>query len=143
MIIIDTGPIVALFDPKDPDYKTCHQVLEKITTPLYTTEAVLTEVFHMLEVDSRGAEGVKEFIENEYLSLFSMKQNELKCCFSLMEKYRDLPMDFADASLVVLSERLKTSTIFTLDFKDFSVYRFTKGHRSYPFDLIGRELLES
>jgi hypothetical protein len=142
MIIIDTGPLVALFDPKDPDYKVCHQVLENITSPLYTTEAVLTEVLHMLDAGSRGAEGVKEFIVSEYLSIFSMKQTEIGRCFSLMEKYHDLPMDFADASLVVLSERFKTPKIFTLDFKNFSVYRFTKGHKNYPFELIGRELLE-
>lgn len=142
MIIIDTGPLVALFDPRDPDHKDCHQVLEKITTPLCTTEAVLTEVLHMLDIGSRGAEGVKEFILSEYLSLFSMKQNEIKRCFILMEKYLDLPMDFADASLVVLSERLSTEKVFTLDFKDFAVYRFMKGHRNYPFELIGREVLE-
>lgn len=141
MIILDTGPLVALFDPKDPDYDACHKILKKVDEPIYSTEAVLTEVLHILAPDSRGAEGVKAFLMGEYFTLKAQSKDDIERCFSLMEKYRDLPMDFADATLVVLAENLKTAKVFTLDLSDFSVYRYKKGHRYYALELVGAELL--
>lgn len=142
MIIIDTGPLIALFDPKDPDYKACHKVLKMIEEPLYTTEAVLTEVLYVFDPASRGSTGIKEFFLDEYVSLCGLKKGDLERSFDLMCKYHDLPMDFADATLLVLAENLVTPTIFTLDFKDFSIYQFKKGHRYYSLELVGRNLLE-
>lgn len=142
MILMDTGPLVALFDPADADHSLCHRVLETISEPLYTTEAVLTEVLHMLEPGSKGADGLKEFMLDEYVSLVPAEDGTLQKCFELMDKYKDLPMDFADATLVVLAEIFKTDKIFTLDFKDFRTYQVKKGHRHYPLYLVGSELLE-
>ncbi len=142
MVIIDTGPLVALFDPKDPDHKACHEVLKTIKEPLYTTESVLTEVLYMFEPDSQGALGIKEYFLDEYVSLSALKKTDLERSFYLMKKYCDLPMDFADATLLALAEKLGTPKIFTLDFKDFNIYQHKKGHRHYSLDLIGRELLE-
>ncbi|VAW72553.1 hypothetical protein MNBD_GAMMA10-1731 [hydrothermal vent metagenome] len=142
MIIIDTGPLIALFDPRDPDHKACHSVLKTITEPLYTTEAVLTEVLYMFDPASRGATGIKEYFLAEYVSLCALKKADIERAFYLMEKYSDLPMGFADATLLVLAETLGSSKIFTLDFKDFNIYQYKKGHKNYSPDLIGRELLE-
>lgn len=142
MIIIDTGPLIALFDPKDPDYETCHKILRTIEAPLYTTEAVLTEVLYAFNPVSRGAEGIKEYFLSDYVTLHPLAKEDLERAFTLMTKYSDLPMDFADATLIVLAEKLSTPRIFTLDFNDFNVYRYKKGHRDYALDLIGRKLLE-
>ncbi len=142
MIIIDTGPLIALFDPQDPDHKPCHEVLKMIDEPLYTTEAVLTEILYVFNPGSRGAEGIKEFFIDEYVSLCALKKGDLERTFNLMNKYEDLPMDFADATLLTLAENLGTAKIFTLDFKDFNVYQYKKGHKYYALDLIGRDLLE-
>jgi len=142
MIIIDTGPLIALFDPKDPDHKACHKVLKMIDEPLYTTEAVLTEVLYVFDPGSRGAQGIKEYFLDEYVSLNALKKVDIERAFDLMNKYDDLPMDFADATLVALAESIGTPKIFTLDFKDFNIYQYKKGHRYYSLDLIGRELLE-
>src|SRR5262249_1410093 len=119
MTLIDTGPLVALFDPKDADHRACHQVLREIEGPLYTTEAVLTEVFHMLEPASKGAAGIKQFVLDGYLCLLPLDQPRLIRCFEYIEQYRDLPMDFADATLVASAETLNARRIFTLDFADF------------------------
>ena len=62
MILMDTGPLVSLFDPKDSDHKNCHKILNNISEPMLTTEAVLTEVFRLLDPASRGSEGFKEFL---------------------------------------------------------------------------------
>jgi predicted nucleic acid-binding protein len=67
---------------------------------------------------------------------------DIERSFSLMDKYSDSPMDFADSTLLAVAEKLGTPKIFTLDFNDFNVYRYKKGHRHYVFDLIGRKLLE-
>lgn len=142
MIILDTGPLIALFDPKDPDHKACHKVLKMIEEPLYTTEAVLTEALYAFNPGSRGAEGIKEYFLNEYVSLRALAKIDIERSFGFMNKYSNLPMDFADATLLALAESLGTRKIFTLDFKDFNFYQYKKGHRYYSLDLIGRELLE-
>lgn len=139
MILIDTGPLVALFDPKDPDFQACHLTLNNINEALYTTETVLTETLHLLEPASRGAEGLKQFIVEEYVSLLSLDKADVQRSFELMDTYSDRPMDFADATLIVMAEKLKTRKVFTLDRKDFSIYRIKRGYRHYPVELIGPE----
>lgn len=140
MILVDTGPLVALFDPKDQDHLACRKILEGIVEPLYTTEAVLTEVLHLLAPDSKGAEGVKAFFMRDYISLVALDKRDVERAFALMDKYRDLPMDFADATLIVVGENLKADTFFTLDFNGFRVYKIQKGHRYYPLTLIGPDM---
>jgi uncharacterized protein len=142
MTLVDTGPLVALFDPKDVDHAGCHDVLREIEGALYTTEAVLTEVFHMLEPASKGAAGIKQFVLDGYLSLLALDQPRLIRCFEYMAQYQDLPMDFADATLVASAEALNARRVFTLDFADFGVYRVKRGHRLYALELTGRERLE-
>jgi hypothetical protein len=137
MIIIDTGPLIALFDPKDPDHKDCHIELKKINSALYTTEAVLTEAFHLLDPGSRGAEGLMQFIIEGYASIVPLGKDGITRAFELMNKYADSPMDFADASIVVIAEVMKTLSVFTLDVRDFSTYRIKKGHRYYRPRIIG------
>jgi predicted nucleic acid-binding protein len=142
MIVVDTGPFVALFDPRDRDHAACHRVLAGIDEPLYTTEAVLTEVFHMLEPASRGARGVKEFLLDDFVTLVPLDREGPERAFTLMDTYVDLPMDFADATLLVLAERLATTKVFTLDFADFSTYRMKRGHRHVAMKLMGIEILQ-
>lgn len=141
MILIDTGPLVALFDPKDNDHKICREILQVITEPLLTTEAVVTEVLHLLAPGSRGAQGMMGFAMSEYLSLISLDKVDYQHAFSMMEKYNDLPMDFADATLVTIAEKLKINQVFTLDINDFSTYRIKKGHRYYHLDVLGKSIL--
>lgn len=142
MILIDTGPLVALFDPADSDNKNCHKVLSTIKETLYTTEAVLTESLYMLDQVSKGAEALKEFILKDYLVIENLDFDLYKRSFQLMDKYSTQPMDFADATLVVLAEKYRTNDIFTLDFSDFRTYKYLKGHRYYSFNLLGDNLLE-
>ncbi len=137
MVLLDTGPLVSLFNPRDVDHAACLEILDEIIEPLITTEAVLTEVFHMLDLNSRGAEGFKQFLLEGYVQLASLDSIGLQRCFELMSKFRDLPMDFADATLIHLAEKQGTTKIFTLDIKDFSVYRIKKGYRYLSVDIIG------
>lgn len=95
----------------------------------------------MLHPASRGAEGVKQFVLSGYVTLEKLNKEDVQQSFSLMDQYADLPMDFADATLLALAHRLKIQKVFTLDLSDFSIYRIKKGHQYYPLDLIGRDML--
>jgi predicted nucleic acid-binding protein len=136
VILVDTGPLVALFDPKDRQHESCAETLRRIREPIYTTTAVLTEAFHMLEPQSLGADRLREFVEKSGLSVWFFDRSGLTRAFELMELYADHPMDFADASLVVAAESLGTRKVFTIDRKDFETYRVRRGHRNYPMEIV-------
>lgn len=128
MILVDTGPFVALFDPKDPEHDRCREVLRGIREELVTTLPVLTETFHMLAPGSRGADNLRAFVLRGGVAVWFMDEPALARSFELMEQYADLPMDLADASLITAAETLDTRRIFTVDLRDFSAYRIRRGH---------------
>ena len=136
MILVDTGPLVALFDPKDEHHERCVKTLKSIRAPIVTTVAVLTEAFHMLEPQSMGSDRLREFIANNAMSVWFFEQASLTRAFELMELYADHPMDLADASLVAAAEALDTRTIFTIDRDDFETYRVRRGHRHIALEVL-------
>lgn len=136
MILTDTGPLVALFDPRDALHDDSKSVLKKIREPLVTTVPVLTEAFHMLTPPSQGSDRLRDFIVRRGLSVWFLTGAALERSFELMERYADHPMDLADASLVVAAEELGTRAVFTFDRSDFQAYRVKRGHRYHSFELI-------
>lgn len=140
MLIIDTGPMVALFDPQDADFNGCHEILKAVQEPLYSTEAILTEAFHILDPNSRGAYGLMQFIREDFVSIVALGKDDIGRSFELMDQYSDCPMDFADATLIAIAERLKIKSVFTLDINDFSTYKIKRGHRSYAVDILSPKL---
>ena len=137
MILVDTGPFVALFDPKDPLHQRCKEALRTLREPLTTTVPVLTEVFHLLSPDSLGSVRLREFLLRGGVAVWFLNQEALERAFSLMERYADHPMDLADASLVAAAEILETRKIFTIDRNDFATYRLRRGQRFEAFDIVG------
>jgi predicted nucleic acid-binding protein len=137
MILVDAGPLVALFDPKDGQHDHCAKVLKGLHEPLWTTVPVLTEAFHMLGPESIGSDRVRDFVERGGLSVWFLDDAALTRAFELMEQYGDHPMDLTDASLIVAAETLGTRKVFTIDRNDFAAYRVRRGHRQHPFDRIG------
>ncbi|HEX6766656.1 MAG TPA: hypothetical protein VF103_14280 [Polyangiaceae bacterium] len=136
MILTDTGPLVALFDPKDGDHQGTRDLLATLRSPLITTTPVLTEAFHLLDPASRGAAALREFITAKGLGVWFMDSSTLYRAFELMKKYADRPMDFADASLVTAAEVLRTTTVFSLDRGDFSTYRARIGRTAKRFRVL-------
>lgn len=136
MILIDSGPFVALFNSADKAHQQCVTALKKIQEPLMTTVPILTEVFHILDPSSHQAEYLRNFLSNKGAKLWFMDDDAVSRAFVLMRKYVDHPMDFADASLVVAAERLKIFNIFTLDRNDFETYRFQIGHNNHHMKII-------
>lgn len=136
MILTDTGPLVALFDPADGSHTHCKEILAKVTEPLCTTVPVLTEAFHLLSPASIGARRLMDFVAARGLEVRYLDDRTLTRAFALMVRYADHPMDLADASLVVLAETLRLRKVFTIDRGDFATYRIQQGHRQLAFEIL-------
>lgn len=136
MILVDTGPLVALFDPVDGSHRHCVQILARIEEPLCTTVPVLTEAFHLLSPGSKGSQLLMEFVNARGVALWYLDDITLTRSFELMVRYADHPMDLADASLVVLAETLRLRKVFTVDRGDFATYRIQRGHRQVSFEVL-------
>lgn len=132
-LILDTGPLVALIDRSETRHRDCVETLETWTGTILSTEAVLTEALHLLGPDRSGRRVCLEFFLRGAVLLAPSSLESLARVRVLMEKYADLPMDYADATLVVLAEDLGSDRIFTLDRRGFSVFR-AAGTR--PFHMI-------
>ena len=133
MVIVDTGPLVALFDESEPAHQACLDALQSMRAPLITTWPILTESFYLLSDWQKGQTELWEFILSGGLTIAEIPASYCGRLGDLMRKYRDKPMDLADATLIVLAEIHKARVVFTLDRRDFSVYR--PRHLKH-FDLI-------
>lgn len=129
MTLIDTGPLVAFFDKDDRYHNLCVEVLKKIREPLITTWPVLTECFYLLNFSWEVQDSLWLFIRRGGIEIYPLEKELLTHCRELMKQYRDLPMDLADATLVALADAVLVPKIFTLDHKDFSIYRFKQKKR--------------
>jgi predicted nucleic acid-binding protein len=121
--LVDTGAILALLDRTDRWHSACVNVLQQLRLPLITSEAVLTELFHLVGDSRHEMETAWKFIRSGALKLTPIDDSELPAMQALMLQYSDRPMDFADATLVYLARREGLSTIFTVDHSDFNTYR--------------------
>jgi len=111
-------------------------LLASLREPLFTTVAVLTETFHLLDPGSRGSAALREFITAGGMNVWFLSADALTRCFELMEHYADHPMDLADTSLVTAAEHLRTTRVFTLDRRDFATYRARIGRSRKAFTLL-------
>lgn len=132
-LLLDTGPFVALVDRSEARHRACVEVLEGWTGAIVTTEAVITETLHLLGPGWRPRRACLEFILRGAFLVAPSSLESLQRVGFLMEKYADLPMDFADATLVALAEDLGADQVFTLDRQDFSIYRL---HGTRPFRVL-------
>jgi uncharacterized protein len=132
-LLLDTGTFVALVDRDERTHATCVAALESWHGPVVTTEAVLTETLYLVGPQWRSQTTCLEFILRGAFQLVPSSLASLKKISALMEKYRNVPMDFADATLVVLGEELETDWVFTLDRRGFSTYRL---NRNRAFQII-------
>ncbi|TGM45967.1 type II toxin-antitoxin system VapC family toxin [Leptospira vanthielii] len=124
--IIDTGPIVAFFDESDNYCLQCRSFLKNFNGRLYTSLAVVTEVSYLLSDNKRIQKAFIEWIDNNAISILNQDNEQFSSILFFMDKYADRPMDFADASLMTISEAYEIQNIFTLD-SDFRFYKSKKG----------------
>ncbi len=127
--LIDTGALLALLDRDDKWHAACVAAFDRIRLPLATTSAVLTELFHLLGDNRRDNDAAWQLLRSGVITLIDLDDNDLPEIQSLMEKYHDRPMDFADATLVHIGSTLRLADILTIDHADFETYRMTGRRR--------------
>jgi len=122
--LLDTGPLVAYLNHLDPFHDAVAAGLDSFRGRLLTTSAVVTEAMHFVSASLEGAGLLADFILSTETRVYDYTQpGKLREAASLMEKYADIPMDFADATLMLLAEDLDVSAIATLDRRGFTVFR--------------------
>jgi len=126
MIIADTGFFFALGNRQDKFHQKAKQCLQRLEEPIITTYPVVIETSYLLAErcnQSIQFKFLEQFIQGR-VNIFSLEIHHLERCLGLMKQYADLPMDLADASLVVVAEELDEARILTTDQRDFNIYRF-------------------
>jgi predicted nucleic acid-binding protein len=124
--LIDAGPLIALFDRNDRFHAAVAGFLEGYKGRLITTWPVITETTHMLDFNVRVQLDFLRWIKRGAIHLFSLDRAHIGRFIALMETYADVPMDLADASLMVAAEQSAVNDILTID-SDFTVYRTAGG----------------
>ena len=123
MILVDSGPLVATIHAGDRHHTRCRNTLRSLREPLATVWPVVTEAMYLLGFSWKAQDALWSMLASEMLKLILLDAKDAPRMRELMRKYRDLPMDFADAALVCVAERQKLRRVFTLDRRDFEIYR--------------------
>lgn len=123
MILVDAGPLVALLHRDDENHLACVEAFRALREPLGTVWPVVTEAMHLLAFSWEAQDGLWELLGTGEFRLLPLDERDSPRMRALMHKYRDLPMDLADAALVRLAEREGIRRVFTTDRRDFGIYR--------------------
>jgi predicted nucleic acid-binding protein len=122
-VLVDTGPLVSILSARDEHHKRCTRALESIRPPLLTCWPVLTEATWLLRREPFAVDRLLSTVREGWLELLPLAADAAAPIARILEKYRSLDPQIADAALVHLAEQERIDTIFTLDRRDFSVYR--------------------
>jgi hypothetical protein len=126
--LVDTGPLVAYLRRSDPHNQPVAHCLHRFGGQLCTTSAVLTEAMYLVSGQEQGPRLLAEFIKASRMMVYDLAQpDSLLEAAQLMAKYHDTPMDFADATLVLLAAKIGVLEILTLDGRGFRVFRTSGG----------------
>ena len=121
-ILIDAGPFIALFDVDDHHHYKVMDFIKKNHFSYISTLAVFSEVSHLLRFSVKAQHDFYEWAMYKGVIISDINQHDLPRIIELTDKYADLPMDFADATLVVTAEKTGIREIISID-KDFDIYR--------------------
>ena len=133
-ILVDSGPLIALFDSSDKYHQKTVQFIESNRFLLITTIASITETLHLLDFNRNAQLDFIEWVQRGGVEIANIINPDFQRIKQLTETYSDLPMDFADSCLVLLAEKMDINTIATVD-RDFSIYRI-KGKKAFKTILL-------
>jgi predicted nucleic acid-binding protein len=119
---IDSGPLIALFDASDRYHQKAVEFIKGYRGQLYSTTAVITEVMYLLGFSVRAQINFLQWVVDGAIETVEVDKSDLCRIIEMTKKYSDLPMDFADGSLVAVCEKLKIKNVVSLD-SDFYIYR--------------------
>lgn len=121
-VLVDSGPLIAAFDKDDKYHKDIIDFFKKFKGELVTTWPVITEVTYMLNFNYKVQLDFLNWISDGNLKLFDLRTDNLERIIKLIDKYSDIPMDLADASLIVVSEAKGFNEIISID-SDFYIFK--------------------
>jgi uncharacterized protein len=132
-VLVDTGPLVAILSSADGHHEECVETLRNLPGPLFSCWPVITEAAWLLRTHSRAVQQLLRSLHNGFVELLPLSSLEAKGIADIMKKYESIRPQLADAALVYLADRDGIDTMFTLDQRDFSVYRSA---RKRPFRIL-------
>lgn len=129
-VLLDTGPLVAILSRKDSSHRVCVAQLRTITPPVLTCWPVITEAAWLLRQHPVAVQRLLSSFTKGWIKLLPLEASDAEPIAKILNRYRKLNAQLADAALVHLAERERLDTVFTLDRRDFSVYRVS-GNKSF------------
>ena len=127
MTLVDTGPLVAIASARDQHHQLCIEQLRGLRPPLLTCWPVITEAAWLLRHDAPAVERLFGSFETGLLRLLILDENAIRWLAKFLARYQKMGVQIADGALVYLAEREGIDTVFTLDRRNFSVYRLSNG----------------
>jgi uncharacterized protein len=121
-VLVDASALIALIDRDDAAHERCVEALSRVRDPVATVWPALTEAMHLLADTWSGPDALCDMVSDGVLTLIELAESDLARVKQLIQKYRDVPMDFADAALVCAAERERLTRIVTFD-RHFGIYR--------------------
>ena len=125
-LLVDTGPLVAIIEPRDEYHKICVETLTRLPGPMFTCWPVITEAAWLLRYDTKAVRQLLDSLASGFVEILTLQSTEAASIAQVMEKYKALKPQLADSALVYLAGRDEVGEIFTLDRRDFSIYRWGK-----------------
>lgn len=122
-VLVDTGPLVAILSSRDQHHRRCIDMLRNLPAPLFSCWAVMTEAAWLLRSSPQTVQGLLQSVNGGFLELLPLSGEDARGIARVMEKYQSMQPQLADATLIYLADRDDIDTVFTLDQRDFSVYR--------------------
>ena len=132
-VLVDTGPLVAILSKSDEHHERCVEALRSLPGPLFSCWPVITEAAWLLRKGPQAVQQLLRSIDSGFVELLPLGSLDAKGLADVMKRYASLRPQLADAALVYLAGRDGIETIFTLDRRDFSVYRSA---RKRPFRIL-------
>jgi uncharacterized protein len=129
-VLVDTGPLVAILSPRDQFHQTCTEALKDLAPPLCTCWPVLTEAAWLLRFDPDAVDKLLHAAAVGLYRILPLDETDGIPIAVILKKYRRLKPQLADAALVHLARRENIETVFTVDRRDFLVYR-PSPHRGF------------
>jgi len=130
VVLVDTGPLVALLDRSDSGHAWAVKVFKELRPPLLSCEAVLAEAWHLLGDSGPSRPALAQLHASGIIRVAFDFETEAPAIWRLLEKYADVPMDYADACMVRMAELHPRAQVWTMD-DDFRVYR-RNGRQAIP-----------
>jgi len=125
-VLVDTGPLISILSPKDSFHSECVEQIKYLSGTLVTTWPVITEAAWLLRTNPTALRGLLQIVSSNNIEVMHLSEDAADWIADFFDRYSDQEPQLADASLMYLADQHNISKVFTLDNRDFSIYRTQK-----------------